>query len=458
MLLLRFTLALSILTLFESSGNAADSPSNKLDAVLGVSFPSDHAATAVLERDGKRYLIDTANKTVTELTTTTISTGLDAQAGATQSGLIDAASLFRQHCAACHGSDGKGRRESGTPNFTDPNLRRVVSAAQIASAIHNGKDGRMPAWSGKLSEEQISALVSYVTSLGQTENQTNSAPATATSRAQTATVENKASENIYTPGDDVLISVPTGRPTDRHGIYVNFSHRFAYDTTFTGTARGQELFGLDGVALPSFGVRYGITDRLSVSAYRSPSLINRPIQLMAGYNLLEEQKGDPLNLMVRFSVEGQDNFKKNYTENIEAILSRSITKKAQIYLVPTVSFNNRPLLQPAGFNSNQILNVPGVNTFALGIGMSVDIRPTVALLAEVTPTLVNGTDLGIHRPSFSFGIQKKIWRHAFTLGFTNSPGTTVSQRAGTRATFLGDPSADTFGGLTLGFNITRQIR
>jgi hypothetical protein len=81
----------------------------------------------------------------------------------------------------------------------------------------------------------------------------------------------------------------------------------------------------------------------------------------------------------------------------------------------------------------------------------------VALVAEVIPTLVNGRDLGIHRPAYSFGIQKKIWRHAFTFGFSNGPGTTVSQRAGTRATFIGDPSADKPGGLFVGFDLTRQI-
>ena len=78
-------------------------------------------------------------------------------------------------------------------------------------------------------------------------------------------------------------------------------------------------------------------------------------------------------------------------------------------------------------------------------------------MAEVIPTLVNGGDLGIHRPAYSFGIQKKIFRHAFTFGFSNSPGTTVSQRSATRATLLGDPTADTPGGLFIGFDLTRQV-
>ena len=169
----------------------------------------------------------------------------------------------------------------------------------------------------------------------------------------------------------------------------------------------------------------------------------------------------------------QNNFQRNFTENFELVVSRSITHRAQLYAVPTISIHNRPLLganaavtapplyQPC---SAAIANgvAPGspirpcANTFSLGVGAAVDIRPTVALVAEAIPTLANGRDLGIHRPAYAFGIQKKIWRHAFTFGFTNSPGTTVSQRAGTRATYLGDPTADKPSGLFVGFDLSRQ--
>lgn len=254
------------------------------------------------------------------------------------------------------------------------------------------------------------------------------------------------------------MTLPTGRPVERQGLYVNFTHRFTFDPTFSGPARGASLFGLDGVAISSFGFRYGVTSKLSVSAYRSPSLIARPIQLMAAYNLLSESGGSPLNAAVRFSVEGEDNFSRNFTENFEIVLSRSLTGRAQVYFVPTLSVNNRRLLLPASFRSSAIPDLPGFNTFSTGIGGSVDVRPTVALLAEVIPTLFNGRPLGIHRPAYAFGIQKKIWRHAFTLGFSNSPGTTVSQRAGTRASYLGDPGADKPGGMFVAFDLMRQLR
>jgi hypothetical protein len=126
-------------------------------------------------------------------------------------------------------------------------------------------------------------------------------------------------------------------------------------------------------------------------------------------------------------------------------------------VVPTFSFNARPLVQATGFLSSDIPDMPGINTFSIGVGAAYDIRPTVALVTEVIPTLLNADELGIHRPAYSFGIQKKIFRHAFTLGLTTSPGVTVSQRAGTRAEFLGQPPADTPGGLFFGFDLTRQI-
>jgi Membrane bound beta barrel domain (DUF5777) len=279
--------------------------------------------------------------------------------------------------------------------------------------------------------------------------------------------------NIYKAGDDLVFSVPTGRRPVKHGLYINFTHRFPYEAAFSGPARGATLLGLDDFAVPAFGVRYGVTDKFSVFAYRAPSIIGRPIELMAAYNFLDEKDGQPFNASVRFSVDGQDNFARNFTENFELLASRSIGKRAQIYVAPTFNIHNRPVLgansitdasiyQPCGAplaaGIDASLKVkPCADTFSLGVALAVDVRPTVALVAEAVPTLVNGTDLGIHRPAYSFGIQKHIWRHAFTFGFSNSPGTTVSQRAGTRATFLGDPTADKPSGMFIGFDLTRQV-
>lgn len=408
---------------FAATGLVAGDSADLLKA-LGISFSGSTGSTFILEKDGKRYRVDAATRAVQEIAP-------EAEPA------VPASALFQQNCAACHGSDGKGLAGVHTPDFTNSALQRSLSDRDIASAIRNGKgNGRMPAWSGKLSDEQIRSLAAYVRSFS---NQTDEG-------------------RVYEPADDLLFSLPTGRETDRHGIYVNFTHRFPYDAAFSGEGRGGELFGLDNFALASFGVRYGVTDRLSVSAFRSPSIIGRPIQLMAAYNILDENHEDPFNLAVRVSIEGQNNFRKNYTQNIEGIFSRSITSRGQLYVVPAMSFNARPLVQAAGFSSSDIPDFPGVNTFSIGVGAAYDIRPTIALIAEVIPTVLNASELGIHRPAYSFGIQKRIFRHAFSFGLTTSPGVTVSQRAATRAEFLGQPSADTPSGMFFGFDLMRQIR
>jgi mono/diheme cytochrome c family protein len=396
-----------------------------------ASFTDASHSTLRLQIEGKEYLVDVAAGTVHPANANT-----NAQPGV---------ELFAQNCAKCHGAGGQGTTSAGTPNFTSRDLQAKLTDQQITDTIRNGKGGRMPAFGKELNAQQISELSARIRSFA-SGDQSSSRPGDSIA----------SNSGVYEAGDDSLFTLPTGRAVDKHAVIVNFTHRFAYDSAVSGTARGAELFGLDNFALSSFGVRYGVTDKLSVDVWRSPSFIGRPIQLMAAYHIFDEHHEQPFNLTFRVSVEGQDNFRKNYTENLEAIFSRSLTSRAQIYFVPTASFNDRPVLQ-GSLQSNQILDEPGINAFSLGVGVAVDIRPTVALIAEVIPTVANGTELGIHRPPFSFAIQKKLYRHAFTFGFTTSPGTTVSQRAGTNATFLGDPSADTPAGLFLGFDLTRRI-
>jgi Membrane bound beta barrel domain (DUF5777) len=282
-----------------------------------------------------------------------------------------------------------------------------------------------------------------------------------------STTSESAKNKFYKPGDDFLFNVPTGRPVERHSLVINFSHRFPYEAVFTGPGRGDTLSGL--------GLRYGVTSKLSVFAYRSPSIIGRPIELMAAYNFLDEHHGKPVNAAFRFSVDGQNDFSSNFAENLELIVSRSLGRRAQLYAVPTYTIHQRPLLSNPGASladamPNQPCSAPlaaGIapsfnarpcaDTFSLAAAISVDIRPTVALVSEVTPTLLNARELAIHRPEYAFGIQKKIWRHAFTLGLSNGPGSIVSLRGGTRATLLQDPTADKPGGLFVGFDLTRQL-
>lgn len=275
--------------------------------------------------------------------------------------------------------------------------------------------------------------------------------AAASSRESKA--EDKKKSKVYRQADIRLINLPTPIPIPKGSLWNDYTHRWPNgDTTSAST-----LYGLDSRAIPSFGFLYGVTDRIHVGAYRSPGDLGRPIQLFAGLGVLNEQKGHPLSMMARVGIEGRDNFKRNFAPSIELSFARSITKYAQIYASPTVTFGDRP------YNVESTQNAPGVTAYAMGLGGTVLIRPSVALLFEANYRLNEearyidaDTGNGIRRPVVGFGVQKigASKRHVYTLSFTNGGGTTMSQRSMTRGLQGQD---DTLRGLTVGFNLTRRI-
>jgi cytochrome c oxidase cbb3-type subunit III len=79
----------------------------------------------------------------------------------------DGEAVFKVRCTACHGADAKGKAAIGTPDFTSAKTLSGLSDADIVDTVTNGKKGTiMPSWKGKLSDEEIAAVASYVRSLG----------------------------------------------------------------------------------------------------------------------------------------------------------------------------------------------------------------------------------------------------------------------------------------------------
>ena len=77
-----------------------------------------------------------------------------------------AAPVFATQCASCHGVDGGGDRSQGAPNLTDAIWLYGGDRRAIKETLWNGRAGVMPAWEGRLSEEEIIALSVYVHALG----------------------------------------------------------------------------------------------------------------------------------------------------------------------------------------------------------------------------------------------------------------------------------------------------
>jgi cytochrome c oxidase cbb3-type subunit 3 len=76
------------------------------------------------------------------------------------------AKIFKEQCAACHGPEGKGIAEQGSPNLTDGIWLYGGSKAAIVESIRTGRGGQMPWWDGRLDKVTLKSLAVYVHSLG----------------------------------------------------------------------------------------------------------------------------------------------------------------------------------------------------------------------------------------------------------------------------------------------------
>ena len=81
----------------------------------------------------------------------------------------DPAALFKAKCAACHGPDGSGStptgKAMGTPDLRSDDVQKQTDA-QLIDSTTNGKGKKMPAYKGKLTDDQIKQLVGYIRELG----------------------------------------------------------------------------------------------------------------------------------------------------------------------------------------------------------------------------------------------------------------------------------------------------
>ena len=82
-----------------------------------------------------------------------------------------ASRMYRRHCVSCHGNDGKAQTSKGkfshARDLSDAQWQADVSDERIFNSIMNGRNqrGNMPAFSDKLNEREVNALVSYVRGL-----------------------------------------------------------------------------------------------------------------------------------------------------------------------------------------------------------------------------------------------------------------------------------------------------
>jgi mono/diheme cytochrome c family protein len=77
------------------------------------------------------------------------------------------ADTYKAKCAMCHGADGLAAtpmaKTMKVMSFKDPDMVKATDAQFIASTT-NGK-GKMPAYTGKLTDAQIKDVIAYIRTL-----------------------------------------------------------------------------------------------------------------------------------------------------------------------------------------------------------------------------------------------------------------------------------------------------
>ena len=236
----------------------------------------------------------------------------------------------------------------------------------------------------------------------------------------------KPAEPDYTLG-----ALPTNLRLPKYKSAFRVTHRFLGPLDENGIG---DLWGMDVGAQIGLEYRFGIIKNGQIGVYRTS---DKTIDLFSQYSVTRQEHGAlPLDISATFSIEGTNNFQDSYSPSLGAIVSRRFGDLGALYLTP--AWVNNSNAEPDELVDNN-------DTFLMGIGGRFRIRPTVYLMAEVTPRLSG------YKPNTSqatFAIEKRVGGHMFQLNFSNGVATMPASLA--RGAYSNDH-------WYMGFNITRKF-
>jgi uncharacterized beta barrel domain-containing protein DUF5777 len=231
--------------------------------------------------------------------------------------------------------------------------------------------------------------------------------------------------------DFTLVNLPTTLPLPVHGGNFHLTHRFNENLRRDDFAtQASNLFGLDEGATIQLEYRFGIMKHLEAIASRTN--VDRDVQFSAKYDAFHQSESRPVGLSGIVSIEGGNNFRERHAPALGAVVSRTVANVAAVYVAPIWAHNTSP--------GTGIVR----DTFYVGVGARVRVRPSTFVVGEVSPR-VSGFIAG--DAEFAFALEKRVGAHVFSLTFANSAATTYGQLA--RGGF---PES-----LYLGFNLARKF-
>jgi len=250
-------------------------------------------------------------------------------------------------------------------------------------------------------------------------------------RGQPPSEQDDASLRPVEP-DFVVINLPTTMPLPVHGSEFHLTHRFNLDlTSVSFSEAASNLFGLDNGAFIGLEYRFGVIRHLQAIVLRTS--IQKTFQFSAKYDGWRQGERLPIGISAIVSVEGQDNFKRDYSPALGLILSRDIRDRVALYATPFWVHNT-----DIGASQTR-------DTGFIGVGGRLRFLEATYVSGEVTPRIGGYVPSGSYA-AYGFAIEQRVGGHLFSLTFTSGAATTYAQLAqgGTK-------------GLFLGFNLSRKF-
>jgi len=260
------------------------------------------------------------------------------------------------------------------------------------------------------------------------------APGAAAPSATIAQAAQEEDDAILQPAEPEyrLINLPTTMLLPKYRMSFDLTHRFEGNLAVGSFLDNlKTLFGIDQGATIGLEFRIAVARRVQAAVYRTSS--DRTIQFHGKWDAVRQSGPSPVSASALLSIEGTDNFTDDSrSPALGAAVSYLVGETAGLYATPIWVHNVAPGL--------------GVtrDTFFVGVGTRVRIRPTVYVTAEVSPRLA-GYQPG--PPVYGFAIEKRAGGHMFQLNFTNTSSTTYAQVA--KGGFTDS--------LFMGFNLARKF-
>jgi hypothetical protein len=276
----------------------------------------------------------------------------------------------------------------------------------------------------------VCAVVSLLLVLGHGESAAQTSPASETPEAQQADETDEPRPGPAEPSFR-LINLPTTLRLPRHRSSFDLVHRFNGNLAQGSFSHhASNLFGLDQGASIGIEYRFAMTSRLQAIVFRTN--IDKTFQFSGKYDVTRQNTSTPLSVSALVAVEGADNFQERRSPSLGLAVTRTMRDVLALHASPIWIHDTAALLGEER------------DTWLVGLGVRLRVRPTVYLVGEAAPRVAG------HAPGeaeFSFAIEKRAGLHVFQLNVTNSQATTFGQLA--RGGFEDS--------LYLGFNLTRKF-